>query len=265
MSKQDLDLPTLSDDRGEVTLWDESDQGALINLVSEKVRERFKESLEKRPDYFELDEDALYRKLRDDKNTPTQTDHRLRLKFWIEYDRVKDGQLREMVMTNVIANVCSRELFYKHYLTQPGKVAWLMCPPVSYLHKAQEALYFGIGQLRDLLEAKHTDDKGHINTTLGALKLKIVQHLEDRIKGAVPQQLNVNQKSVSLTMSTSDRKMIQQAAEQMSEADMKAKLAHLNREERKAQHLPEPKPEMNTIDVNPSPAPAAGVVHDDEY
>lgn len=265
MSNQDLDLPQLSNDRGEVTLWDESDQGSLINLVSEKVKERMLEAFSKSPQYFELDEDALYRKLRDDKNTPTQTDHRLRLKFWIEYDRVKDGQLREMVMTNVIANVCSRELFYKHYLTQPGKVAWLMCPPVSYLHKAQEALYFGIGQLRDLLEAKHTDDKGHVNTSLGALKLKIVQQLEDRIKGAVPQQLNVNQKTVSLQMKTSDKKLIQQAAEQMSEQDMKAKLDHLRREERKAQHLPEPKPEMNVVDVTPSPATTAGVVNDDEY
>lgn len=219
MTNQDQDstenqpATELSQNRPEVILWDDTDNGALINLVPDKVAERMREALQKSPKYFELDEEALIKKLRDDKNTPTQTDHRLRLKFWIEYDRVKDGGHREMIMTNVIANVCSRELFYKHYLTQPGKVAWLMCPPVAYIHKAQ-ALYFGISQLRDLLETPHKDDRGHVNVTLGALKLKIVQHLEDRLNGATPQTVNVNQKtqSLSVTVSTTD-KMIQQMAQ----------------------------------------------------
>lgn len=225
----------------EISTTDESNPRAVVNLVPSGLSQGIKDALFQHPELFDKDERALWMQLRQQNAQPTPTDNRLRLKFWMEYDRVQHHGDNRMNMTNVYAGVCSKEYFTKHYATKATKVSWLMCPPTGYLIKAEEALEFGIEQLRDILEQPHSITIGgttKVDTKLGELKAKIVMMLDTRLKGA-PVQRNMN-----LNVSTSDAQVARVAAAATAE-DLMKELKELERRNKAAQNLPSPgKPDI---------------------
>lgn len=218
--------------RTEISLADLKDPRSILNLVPQAVADAISEVLFEHPDLFEVDEHELYKKLGSHGRQPNPTDNRLRLKFWDEYDRVQASGAAKMNMVSVLSGICSREMFYKKYLKQPTKLAWLVCPPTGYMIKAEEALEFGIEQLRELLDFPNTYH-GKVDTKLGELKLKIVAMLDMRVKGAVIQ------KSMNLHASVSNQ-AVAKAAEAATEEDLMRQLEELEKKNRKAQNLPEP-------------------------
>ena len=176
-----------------VALFDEKDPRSLINLLPEVPRTRIQEALfdaEAAP-LFEMDELTLLRHLRENGFPPTPTDNRLRLQFWLEYDNTQQQLHKRMEMSRVFAGICTVEYFYKKYLQDPRRVAWLLCPPVGYAIKANEALEFGLEQLRDILSLDHGGNGKPIDHKLMKLKKDIFEILDVRVKGA-PIQKNVN-------------------------------------------------------------------------
>lgn len=151
------------------------------------------------PQYFGQDERTLWNMLKADKCTPNPSDNRLRLKFWNEYERAQES-MEWMVVVHIYSGICSREYFFQKYMIEPYKMAWLLCPPANYLVITEEALQVGLEALRDILEQKLTLPNGRINVALGNLKLKIVELLDIRVKGAVVQKtmnLHVSEKKVA--------------------------------------------------------------------
>lgn len=185
-----LDIPATP-----MILFDQNEPRSLINLVPDAIRQRIQTALwdQEASGLFEMDEHRLYKSLRASSATPTPTDNRLRLKFWMEYDHCQGLHTKAIDITRVFSGICSKEYFYNHYLEHPKKVAWLLCPPTAYVVKANEALEFGLEQLRDILEADHTLPGGKIDSKLGELKLKIIAMLDVRVKGAIVQKtINAN-------------------------------------------------------------------------
>lgn len=170
------------------TLFDRSNPRSVVNLLPERVRTLVEEAYFLKPELFIEDEKDLFRKLTQDNKQPTPTDHRLRMKFWNEYDYAQAYGKASIEMNRVVAGVCTVEYFYNKYMTSPSKVAWLLCPPTQYMVKAEEALSFGIDQLRDILDQPHING-GKIDMKLAELKLKIVALLEPRVQGAVAQKV----------------------------------------------------------------------------
>jgi hypothetical protein len=222
-------------------LFSRADAQSVINLVPTQVAAALLDAAAKEPDLFGQEERELRKKLRSDKQEPNATDNRLRLKFWNEYDRVQsDGG--NMQMTNVYSGVCSKQFFYERYLTTPAKLAWLMTPPANYVAMAEEALHFGIEQLRDILEMPAFDAKGRPDIKLGELKAKIVAMLDQRVKGAVIQ------KNMNLNVTTNDPKVAKAVVGETME-DLQRRMKELEARERRALNLPEPAPEPRAIEA----------------
>ena len=184
--------------------WDVGDQKSVINLVPPVLHSKIVEASQKYPDLFLTDEPTLFKRLRVDGMAPNTTDNRLRLRFWDEYDRSQaDG--RKMCLTWVFTGVCTAGYFYQRYIENYAKLAWMMCPPASYEAKMEEALAFGIEQLRDILQMDHVLPNGRLDAKAAEIKAKIVTLLDIRVKGATVQR--IEQKNLNLHVSTTDREL----------------------------------------------------------
>ena len=211
-----------------IYVWDTSNPKSVINLVPEKMRERMHEALWSRGDLFELDEQDLFKRLRKDGIQPTATDNRVRLKFWVEYDRVHQHGYKSMVIDQIVSNVCSREYFDKFYLRRAEKVAWLLCPPVDYATKATEALAFGLEQMREVLEMNHWMANGKIDYKLLEAKIKVFKMLDDRLQGQAVQRIEERSVQVKLASTQSVSHLI----EQMRETAMNKEFANIEAREK---------------------------------
>lgn len=198
-----------------VVIWDEKHPRSLINLVEDRVKDAMQNALKKIPDYFELDEQDLYKKLYSEKLMPTPTDNRIRLRFWMEYDYAQTYNKRKLDMARVIAGICSFDYFYNHYLKSVSRVAWLISMPTGYGAKSEEALEFALEQMRDILAQNHLVN-GKVDTKLGELKAKIYNMLDNRLRGAVVQ------KTMSLNVNTSSPQVAQRIAQSLGQPTAEA-------------------------------------------
>ncbi len=212
--------------KSEVTVWDQNVPTAVINYLTPAVSNRVKEARESRPDLFILDEQDLYKKLRSEGRTPTPTDNRIRLQFWHEYEKAMLAG-KNMVMSDVIAGVTSKDYFYDSYLIKDFKVAWLMVPPATYMTKAREAVEYGIEQLRDILSEPHTTPKG-LDHKLLNMKIKIVEMLDERVRGAVAQKVQIESKTQTIAVTAhANAKDVQALAAQMTTEELIQKIKQL--------------------------------------
>lgn len=213
-----------------VVLFDEKDPRSLLNLLSPVMRRAVQDTLfdAQTAMLMAMDELHLYKHIKSTEGMSiTPTDNRLRLKFWMEYDYCQAYMAKEIDHRRVIAGICTYEQFVRTFLKIPHKVAWLLCPPTGYAIKANEALEFGLDQLRDILEIPHHTPGGKVDTKLGELKLKIVALLEVRKHGAP-----VERKVVANLTGNAAAQAAMQATAQNNSAAMEEKLRQLEKTER---------------------------------
>lgn len=170
----------------ELVIWDAENPRSLQNLLNPRIREHLMDHLKNKPEYFNQDEHTMWQMLKRQKAKPNPTDHRLRIKFWMEYEYCMHFHCKSIDIARVVAGVCSRDFFEQRYVTNPFKMAWLITPPVDYMVRAEEALNFGMEQLRDLLAYDHKLKNGRCDVPLGKLKQGIVAMLEARVRGVKP-------------------------------------------------------------------------------
>ncbi len=219
-----------------VVLFDKENPASVLNLLPPVLVTTIEEAVFTHGHLFEKDEKTLKHELRSASQTPVAHDHRIRMKFWMEYDRAVGSGKKMMVINNVIAGVCSKEAFYKHYLNSPFRVAWMLCPPTSYMVKAEEGLNFGMDQLRDMLEIDHMPG-GKFDAKIAAVKIKIVEMLENRVKGAIVQ------KTLQVNVGVPSTRTLEQA----SSDELMSRIKELDAKNRRAQNLPEPKPDIEVL------------------
>ena len=175
---------------------DPNNPRSMMNITIPQFKDALKEKSVKF--YLEKDEFYLAKIVK-----PTPTVNRLRYSFWAEYDQAQEEK-RDMVEENIWRGVCSQDQFF----TQIKKLkvqAWMLYPVVDYTVAIEEALMFGLGKVREILEfplyqTKTTkvgkgDKKEDYMTEkvpdykVADLMLKAVKMLEDRSKGGVVQKL----------------------------------------------------------------------------
>lgn len=163
-----------------------------LSLLTPEPRAIIERTMAERPALFRENEHDLLKLLKSIKAAPNPTDNRLRLGFWNEYNLAVE-ESRTMNMRQVFAGVCSQVYFYEVYLKCPERVAWMICPPTAYEKVLDEAIVFGLEQLREVLGLPLVDEKGKINVSLASLKERIVERLQERKFGtAVQRSLSVN-------------------------------------------------------------------------
>ncbi len=194
-------------------LFDPGSPASLASLLPPGLGGRLLDSLYKDPDLFPLlgDEDGLisflsqkYRYL-----TPA-TDCRLRMSFWLEYERAI-AESEKMVVRNVHSLVCDDRTFYRLFATCPGRTAFLLCRPVKYEEQVKEMLAHGLRRYRQILDRSVDLPNGKIDHKLLAIQVKIVAMMDMRLHGAPTQkvqQLNVNVDAGSRQVDADTRKLV---------------------------------------------------------
>lgn len=154
---------------------------------------------------FGLSENQLLNTMPKDK-IPKAFDNRLRVNFW-----------RQQNPEDAFMGVCGREVFEK-YISDPFKLAYLLCEPANYQVKVSETIDLGLDQMREILLLPNVDDNGAPNSKLIANKLNIFKHLDERAFGMATQNYNYN-----LNTQQSNKPNLQ-LSHNMSEDDLMAKL-----------------------------------------
>ncbi len=183
-------MPVVDGPKNEMIVRDLEHPRSVVNLVPEAVAN----AIMRLPDeYVDKGEDELQLIFKERQWAPSTLDDRIRFSFWKEYDNAQTN-IRQMVMTHVYYGLCSRESFYV-MIQNKQRVAWMLCPPADYMLAAEEALTYGLEQLRDILARPHVSMVGTVDSKAAGVKLEIVKMLDARVKGAIIQttrNLNVN-------------------------------------------------------------------------
>lgn len=219
-----------------VDLWSRSDENSILNQVPATMQQRFIEASQKEPGLFGIDERALWKILKSGRQ-PSPTDNRLRLAFWFEFDR-SQSEGRKMDLANVYSGVCLKEYFYNTYMKNASKVAWLLCIPTSYDKKIHEALDFAMERMRDILDEDPESYPMSQRVKFKELQAKIFVMLDQRAKGSYLQRQEIKQ--MNLNVHSSDKGVAQAVVDNNVEA-LENRLRELEKRERKALNLPEPK------------------------
>jgi hypothetical protein len=183
----------------EITIVDENDSQSVYNLVPASIQK----ALDNIPEaVWDLPFAELSRK-----SKPTVELKKLRLSFWLEYERaVRNGN--DINFQNVAKGIMNPKGFMSTLTSDFYKCAYIMTPPEDYRVNLEEMLTLALEEERKILEQPlintHTfiSKKGEIvekevfDTKLGDLKHKIRESLYTRIFGAPVQRTlsrNINQ------------------------------------------------------------------------
>lgn len=173
----------------DVVLLSQDDERALINLVSDSIREAILNIAQNHSEFLELSERRLQSILQ-----PSDTDDKLRICFWREYNRAQDLGTG-MKMSNIYSPVMSKENFLK-LLENPRRVAWIIKPPEEYMVSLEASLNHGKENLNALMKMNLFDEKGNLKKAEASIFVKAYELLDNRVKGAVVQR--IEQKTASL-------------------------------------------------------------------
>lgn len=170
-----------------VTIFDTKNPRSLINIVWADMRKSMHALLDTQPELLKLTERKLEKMVE-----PDPMLSRLRLRFWDEYARAQD-RAKRMFLEEVCRGVCSTDSWERHISMDLPKIAWIILPPASYVTTMEELLYKGLDRMREVLDFPLKDAKGTPNTKLISEVVKIVQMLDQRVKGAIIQKVAIKQ------------------------------------------------------------------------
>jgi len=168
--------------RREIVYWDDRDPRCVLNLVTAKVREKMTELP---PAVLAMSEKELKKKLE-----PGWVLEQLRIAFWDEYFLSVDNDVK-MRMDAVYGRVCSREQFYNTVDT-PLALAYMAKPPADYIYQMRSLLNMGLERFNEILALPLENRDGTVNTKLIGEIIKIVTVVDNRVKGAVTQKIQID-------------------------------------------------------------------------
>ena len=177
--------------------------------------------------YFEHDEGYLRKLLK-----PNETVCRIRLNFWHEYQRAQEN-FGKMFNTNIARGVCSKEYLERYVFKDPKALAWILCPPTSYVASMQESLNIGLRKIRQILNLKIKDKSGKVDHKSAELVLKAFALVDLRMKGSIIQRHEIKSETKSLNIHMDQKK----THELMNQQDMNEVEERIKFLERKQQRL----------------------------
>ena len=215
----------------DIIIWDEDHQFSVVNLVPPSLKERMLARRKENPEFFEMDEHDLLKELRRRCHTPSATDHRLRMKFWMEYDRAMSTYTK-MSIPRLCEGVCTVPIFLEYVFKRPHRVSWIMLPPVNYADRMVEALNYGLDQMREILDLPMVDGNGKVDHKLAAMKIAVFKMLDDRSNGVAVQRLEQKSINIQASVDGSELKQIRLLADSMSTKQIKDRLKDAKHDEK---------------------------------
>ena len=158
----------------DVVLLDDQNPRSVLKLLPKAFAQKVRDVMSSHPDHFNLEEGELFQRLRERNTKPSGTDDILRLKFWIEYERVQSFQLDQMNLSYVCSGVCEFKYFTDFWMRSPHRVAWLVCPPINYSARLDEMMNEGLRAMSEIMrEPIHHPTSGKPDYKMMDMKLKI--------------------------------------------------------------------------------------------
>lgn len=181
---------TLDDNNHAVSFEDKEDPFSLYNITNSG---HIKATLDdaKAQEMLLTEEGALRRQIK-----PTSTINKLRIAFWMEYDRAINQKCK-MNLTNVYRGICFYEYFVRIFRDAKflHNAVWILKPRQNYSMVMNEALDMANHRLREIIEMPIYDQidvvdsqgkkrkKRVPNTKTAELILKAQKVLDERVKG----------------------------------------------------------------------------------
>jgi hypothetical protein len=173
----------MDSDIHEIVFWDTNNPRCVVNMLSEKLRNM---ALQLPPDLLSCSIKELRRKV-----DPSYVDEQLRIAFWDEYFVTVDSGSYKLRNEAIYGRVCSRETFYQVVGT-PLRFAYMLRPPENYMYQMRALLDIGLVRFKEILELPLENPNGTVNTKLIGELIKLVSLVDNRVKGAVTQKIQID-------------------------------------------------------------------------
>lgn len=206
-------LPLMAD---ESNLLDADNPYSLLELAPPAVRAAIENLPTKFFGYSE-------KKLRDEANAPAEI-ARLRMSFWDEYIRASSEQ-RLMDVRSIVRGVCSHNYFYEKILANQNWTAFITIPPADYGLAIREMLELSWDRIREVLMlpitekvplriSERNEETGKMETRyeiiekpntklIGEIR-QITNMLDLRVKGAIMQKVQVENRNLNMSVNADD-------------------------------------------------------------
>ena len=239
---------------GPVDAFDPKHPRSLFSLLPIEVASRINNAdVQQMMKYTDTELEEVYR--------PSIMVRRLRTAFWLEYDRCVGTDTRydmKMDLARIVAGTCALKHFKDVILPNNLQFGYMLRVPPNYLVCLTEALEQGANRLREILDIPlyktkgftkeghpYMDKEGNIlyepDHKAADLLLKAFAMLDLRVKGAVPQKLNIrgmmDRRNVNVNVDAGMRRVTNVNNDALEEKilsieDLDKKLAQLSDESR---------------------------------
>ncbi len=190
----------LDTSRKEIVFWEQGNPNCVVNLLTPRLK---KAAMNIPGHLLGMSADTLRKKIK-----ANSMDEQLRVSFWEEYFVASDNNQR-MRIEAIYPRVCVREYFYKHFVDNPARFAYMMHPPPEYMLQMKSLLQLGLRRFEEILQMPITNEKGVVNSKLVAEIVRIVMLVDNRVKGSVVQKVQLEQKSVNVNLNYEPPKKIE--------------------------------------------------------
>ena len=195
----------------------------------------FQRAMERIPkEYLTMDESDIH-----DQVKPNTTLNCLRFRLWTNYQRAVENGIARIPTKDVCSGICSQSYLTGAVLRNPLMTMWLITPPKSYETSAEEALNFGVTQMRKILNFPLYDSKGQPCIKTAKLQLDVLKTLHAQVRGAPVQRIEQR----SMNIHASSREVQDVLASDNMEA-IEKRLKELRGEEEKTVLLEEARPKL---------------------
>lgn len=170
------------DRRHEIVLLDAKNPRSISNLMPEAfaIAMRALWNSELAPALLGVNENGLLKELRRRQKDPSPLDHKVRAKFWIEFERIQSlRQVQPMQMANILGNDFPKDVFYKYFITDPCRLAFLLCPPQDYVLLIDMVLNQNLLKLSEYITSLEAQDQAGAMKAIEKL-LQIEKELSNR-------------------------------------------------------------------------------------
>lgn len=193
------------------SLYDAGNPDALINKLPQRLVPIFHRVRDKLPRTLLADEPDVRRYC-----DPTERDERVRLSFWDEYN-ASTACGKRMSLQSIITGCCSWESWITAYEPHDKRMLWIFTPPASYVGMMRQILYKGTERLLEIMNLPMLTEDGKVDVKVANLVLRAWQLADMRVKGAVTQKVQIEQKSMNLNLNSNTDEAVNQMRSRMSE------------------------------------------------
>jgi hypothetical protein len=230
----------LTTDKADIVFWDIHNPRALVNLLTPALKER---AISAEPAALTMSEALL-----EEKYSPTWTLRQLRIAFWDEYFLVCDSRKphtesydstrnpAKMRIENIYGSICSREHF-NQITKNPKLFGYILNPKKDHAYTMRSMLDLSLLRWQQILELSPTDKDGKLIKDVATAQARITLLLDNRLKGAVPMRIQVDQRNVNVNV---DAKTFNPSYEApMSDKEMTQELREINKKINEMQGIKE--------------------------